>query len=140
MLVSALVAVIYLAIPALAKSLPNKPLKTIAPDLIIETAEQGEFLDDPADPLHFSATNVVPHRNRYLFGWRLKVKTVRQKILVQERSIDGRGKQGVPGYFKPKDGYLFHATDLVETIPSGKYTRTVFVENQPVKTFSYEIK
>jgi hypothetical protein len=133
-----LLVLFFLIAPAIAGE--SKPLKVIAPDLVIESAEQGEFLDDPPDPRHFQVSNTVPHTNRRLFGWRLKANTKRQSILVQERSVDGKGKQGVPGRLKPRYGYIFHATDLVETVPPGKYSYTVFLENQPVKTFSYELK
>lgn len=136
-----------LALPVLAspRSEVAQPVKMIAPDLIIEIVEQGEFLEvdektHRADPRSFKAASIVPHRNRYLFGWRMKIKTTRKSILVQEHSVDGKGKQGAPTRLVPQHDYIFRSTDYVETIPAGKYTYVLFVENQPVKTFSYELK
>jgi hypothetical protein len=114
--------------------------KTIAPDLVIESVEQGAFLDDPADPRHFRLTNVVPHRNRYLFGWRMKVTTTRKSILVQELDPNGKGRNGMPVRSVPKAGYIFRATDLVSSLQPGRREYKISVENQPVKYFSYVIK
>lgn len=129
--------------PCVAKE--HLPLKVIAPDLIIETAEQGEFTKvnektQRADPLSFRPARIVPHKNRELFGWRIKVKTTRPSILVQEHSVDGKGKQGVPTRLVPEHGYIFRGTDYVETIPAGKCSYVIYVEKQPVVTFSFEIK
>lgn len=134
---SVLVLTSVVAIPVLAKSLPSQPLKVIAPDLIIETAEQGEFLDDPADPRHFKRSDVVGKKCG-LFGWRMKVRTTRKSILVQERADKGES-HGVPFQAVPKYGYLFGGAPIVQGVPPGKYTSTVFVENVPVKTFTMTV-
>ncbi|HEY9871497.1 MAG TPA: hypothetical protein V6D08_20235 [Candidatus Obscuribacterales bacterium] len=116
------------------------PLKVIAPDLVIESVEQGEFLDDPADPRHFRRTDVVPRKNRYLFGWRMKVKTTRKSILVQERGPAGKGHNGVPFQAVPKHGYIFQASDIVAGVSPGKYSATIYVENVPVTTVTSTVK
>ena len=138
LLVSAIAAVILMGIPALAKSSANKPLKIIASDLIIETAEQGEFLDDPADPRHFKPSNVVGKKCG-LFGWRMKVKTTRKEIAIQEKSSDGKSN-GTSFRQVPKYGYLYAAVPFVAGVSPGKYTVIVFVENVPVKTFIQLVK
>ena len=128
------VLVIPALIPALAKSLPNKPLKVIAPDLIIETAELGEFLDDPADPRHFKQSDVVGKKCG-LFGWRMKVRTTRNSVLVQDKATQKGDPSGLPVRRVPKYGYLFSAGDIVQSVSPGQYSSTVFVENIPIKTF-----
>jgi hypothetical protein len=138
MLGNVLALATVVAIPALAKPLPNEPLKVIAPDLIIETAEQGEFFDDPADPRHFKRSDVVGKKSG-LFGWRMKVKTTRKSILVQERATRGES-HGLPFQAVPKYGYLFGGAPIVQDVPPGKYSSTVFVENLPVKTFTMTVK
>jgi hypothetical protein len=123
--------------PCVAKE--SLPLKVIAPDLVIESAEQGEFLDDPADPRRFKTGDIVGKKCG-LFGWRMKVKTTRKLILVQEKG-SGKGQgNALPVRKTPKHGYLFSAADIVQGVPRGKYSSTVFVENVPVKTFTRTVK
>jgi hypothetical protein len=146
MLIPALVSVTYLVIPSLAKSPPDRPLKVIAPDLIIESAEQGAFYDknyvsaQDIDPRNFKALNVVPRPHSFMFGWRMKVKTTRKSILVQERTVDGKGKQGLPFHATPRFGYICNCTDIVQGVGPGKDSTTVYVEHVPVVTFTATIK
>ncbi len=131
--------------PVVVKPKLVQPLKVIAPDLIIETAEQGEFhkMDKDGfhvDPLSFKRTDVVPHKDRYMFGWRMKVTTTRKFVLVQERSPNGKGRQGQPFQAIPKEGYIFNATDVVVGVPRGKRSTRVYVEDVPIETFTSTVK
>lgn len=124
---------------ACAKSGIVKPLKVIAPDLVIESAEQGEFIGDPADPLHFKKSDVV-EKSTGLFGWRMKIKTTRKSLLVQEKGVGKGQPNALPIKRIPKNGYIFAATDIVAGVPPGKYTSVIFVENLPIKTFTMVVK
>ena len=136
-LVALLLVVLVGIFPGAAKE--NVPLKVIAPDLVIESAEQGAFYDDPVNPKHFKSLNVVPQPHRFLFGWRMKVVTTRKSILVQERTLEGHGKQGQRFNAVPQDGYVYNATDIVAGYPAGTFKKRIFVENVPVVTFTYTI-
>jgi len=115
-----------------------KPLKIIAPDLVIDTVEQGEFLDDPPDPRHFKPSNVVG-KHTGLFGWRMKINTTRKTVLVQEKAVKGSAN-ALPFKAVPKFGYIFSAKDIVTGVSSGYYASTIFVENVPVTTLTMVVK
>lgn len=122
-----------------------KPLKVIAPDLVIQSAEQGAFfkLDEKtgdADPRDFKQLSVIPRKHAFMFGWRMAIETSRKSVLVQERSADGGGKQGMPFRRVPKFGYIYNFTDIVAGTARGKKSKTIFVENLPIKTFKYEVQ
>lgn len=129
--------------PSFAKD--SQPLKTIAPDLIIQSAEQGAFFKfdektHDVDPRDFKPLSVIPRKHAFMFGWRMAVKTDRKSILVQEKSEGGNGKNGMPFQRSPRFGYIYNFTDIVDGVAKGKYSKTIFVENVPVKTFSYEVR
>jgi hypothetical protein len=113
--------------------------KIIAPDLVIESAEQGEFLDDPADPRHFKPSDKVGKKCG-LFGWRMRVKTSRARILIQERGANKGEPDALPIQREPKYGYLYSAVNIVQGVPAGNYSSTVYVENVSVKTFTMIVK
>jgi hypothetical protein len=113
--------------------------KRIAPDLVIESAEQGEFLDDPVDPRHFKRSDTVGKKCG-LFGWRMKVKTTRTQILVQEKGTKKGDPGALPLQREPKYGYLYSGVDIVQGVPAGNYASTIYVENVPVKTFTMIVK
>jgi len=115
------------------------PLKVIAPDLVIESAEQGEFMDDPADPRHFKPSNTVG-KQCGLFGWRMKVRTSRKVILVQETSARKVQANAFAVKRMPQYGYLFSARDIVQGVSPGDYSSTVLVENVPIRTFKWTVK
>lgn len=115
------------------------PLKVISPDLVIESAEQGEFMDDPADPRHFKPSNIVG-KQCGLFGWRMKVRTSRKVILVQETSARKEQANAFAVKRTPKYGYLFVARDIVRGASPGEYSSTVLVENVPIRTFKWTVK
>lgn len=113
--------------------------KRIAPDLVIESAEQGEFLDDPADPRHFKHSDTIGKKCG-LFGWRMKVKTTRTQILVQEKGTEPGESNGQPMRETPKYGYLYSGTETLSMLPPGKCTFCMYVENVRVKTFKMTVK
>lgn len=145
-LAAAIAILILLAAPAMTQSRPHQPVKIIAPDLIIETAEQGAFYDktykraQDIDPRNFKPLNVIPRPHSFMFGWRMKVKTTRKSILVQERSKDEKGRQGQPFRAVPKFGYICNCTDVVEGVGPGTESTTVYIENVPVATFTSTVK
>jgi hypothetical protein len=132
-----LIALLISGASAIAKEI--EPLKVIAPDLVIESAEQGQFLDDPADPRHFKPTNIVGE-NCGLFGWRMKVRTTKKVVLIQEKGAEKGQPNALPLHGEPKYGYLFAAREIVRGVSPGKYSMTVCVENVPVKTFTYIVR
>jgi hypothetical protein len=113
--------------------------KRIAPDLVVESVEQGEFLNNPADPRHFKPSNTIGKKCG-LFGWRMKVKTTRTHILVQEKGTEPGESNGQPMQETPKYGYLYSGTETLSMLPPGKYTFCMYVENVPVKTFTMTVK
>ncbi len=122
-----------------------KPLKVVAPDLVIENAEQGAYckVDEKThdvDPRDLKPLSVIPRKHSFMFGWRMAIKTSRKSVLVQERSADGKGKSGMPFQAVPKFGYIYNFTDIVAGVGKGKYSKTIFVEDLPVKTFTYEVR
>ncbi len=107
-----------------------KPLKEVAPDLVIKSAEQGAFfkLDKKTgdvDPRDFKPLSVIPRKHAFMFGWRMAVETSRKSILVQERTVDGSGKQGMPFRRTPKFGYIYNFTDIVAGTARGKSSKTI---------------
>lgn len=127
-----------LAFSSYADAKEATPLKAIAPDLVIESAEIGQFLNDPADPRDFRPTTVIGKDCR-LFGWRMKVKTTRKAVLIQEKSGTGQ-IAALPVRLSPKYGYLFAPREIVMGVSPGKYSSTVFVENVRVKTFTWTVE
>lgn len=128
-----------LSVNGLASAKDITPLKVVAPDLVIESAEQGEFMDDPADPRHFKPSNTVG-KQCGLFGWRMKVRTSRKVILVQETSSRKAQANALAIKRTPQYGYLFVGRDIVQGVSPGKYSATVLVEKVPIKTFTWTVK
>lgn len=128
-----------LSVNGLASAKAITPLKVIAPDLVIESAEQCEFMDDPADPRHFKPSNIVG-KQCGLFGWRMKVRTSRKVVLVQETSARKGQAKALPLKRAPQYGYLFAAREIVPGVSPGAYSATVLVENVPIRTFRWTVK
>ncbi len=127
-----------LSVNGLASAKDITPLKVIAPDLVIESAEQGEFMDDPADPRHFKLSNTVG-KQCGLFGWRVKVRTSRKVILVQETSARKGQANAFAVKRMPQYGYLFVGRDIVQGVSPGNYSATVVVERVPIRTFTWTV-
>jgi hypothetical protein len=113
--------------------------KRIAPDLVIESAEQGEFLSAPADPRHFKRSDTVGKKCG-LFGWRMKVRTTMTQILVQEKGAEKGQPDALPMQCEAKYSYLFAARQIVQGVSPGKYSMMVFVEKIPVKKFTFFVE
>lgn len=128
-----------LSVNGLASAKDITALKVIAPDLVIESAEQGEFMDEPADPRHFKPSNIVG-KQCGLFGWRMKVRTSKKVVLVQETSARKGQANAFAVKRTPQYGYLFVARDIVRGVSPGEYSSTVLVENVPIRTFKWTVK
>jgi hypothetical protein len=69
----------------------------------------------------------------------MKVNTTRRSVAVQVKAAKGKA-HGLPFQATPKFGYIFAASEIVDGVSPGSYSHTIYVENQPIKTFPYEIK
>src|SRR5271170_3816372 len=77
---SVLATLIIMFLAAAAVAAPEtKPLKVIAPDLIIESAEYGAFVPR-GDVTMFVPTTNIARPDLAQYGWRLKLKTTRNEV------------------------------------------------------------
>lgn len=135
LVVVAIVSILCVRVHAADLQLPQQ----ISKDLVIESIEQGEFLTDPPDPRQFKITSLLT-KNTGLFGWRIKVKTNKTSIQIQEKGTKADESNGLPMRLTPKYGYLFSGTETQAMLPAGKYTFRMCVENVPIKTLTMTIK
>jgi hypothetical protein len=128
---AALIATVILSGSVYAKD--AQPLKVIAPDLIVETAEYGAFVSK-GGVTKFVPTTTIGRPGLGEYGWRLKLKTTRDSVHWSETGDNGPKLVHV-FTSKPEHGYIEHHLDWVNGI-KGKFAITVNVENVPVKTFT----
>ncbi len=111
----------------------HRPLKVIAPDLIVETAEYGAFVSN-GNATKFTPTTKISRNGLGEYGWRLRLKTTRKAVYWSETG-DNAPKLVRVYKARPVNGYIEHHLDWVSGI-KGKFAITVNVENVPVKTFT----
>jgi hypothetical protein len=121
----------FLAAAAVAAT-ETKPLKVIAPDLIVESAEYGAFVPR-GDVTMFVPLTTIRRPELGQYGWRLKLKTTRKEVHWSETG--GKAPKLIHVFTsRPVHGYIDHHLDWVSS--KGKFAITVNVENIPVKTFT----
>jgi len=138
MLVLAL-ALVVSAAPATPKELARKPLKVIAPDLIVESFEFGEFPDgakklDPATE-RFHPTQTT--RGGFI-GYRLKLKTSRDSI-IWRRSLDEKiGKDHDEKV--AAGGLIYEKWIITEGFPKGRHAIRGWIEGVELPAIYYTVR
>lgn len=136
----------------------SKPVKVIAPDLIVESFEFGKFPDK------FCPMNNIPHENikfipckivkgiGYNWGYRLKLKTSRTKIKLCSDGdyLSQRGPEAAKPHlpFKdvnaievPQDGFFYDDRYVLTFgFRKGQYWTKVWIEGVELPPLIYTIK
>jgi len=121
----------------------SKPLKVIAPDLVVEAAEFGAFpagkgpRDRKGKEVVFVPTEHVD-KVGFSYGWRIKLQTPRKTVHVYPVWGDHAKEQKIQlgAVEKVVDGYIYHDWDEVGA-KEHRHSVTVYVEGTPVKSFVY---
>lgn len=137
-----ILATLFVASPMFARD-GSKPLKEIAPDLVVESFDFGKFPvghgpgDVPAEKVKFIPVKVVKkNKLGFSYGYRLKVKTPRPKILWRHKMrVEGRDHE-IP----ISSGLYYKDWDIVSGYPKGRYEIRGWVEGIELPAISYRIK
>jgi hypothetical protein len=150
-------AVVIGFLPCFAKD--DMPPKVVAPDLTVTSVEYGKFLDDPASPLRFQPTAVVPGvgKRKGLYGWRMKLRTTRKAVTIRAdgspvrlsksrthqskpKDENSLARSGLEFLQAPVDGYVYHATDFVTGVSPGKYKLDLYIDGRKVASPTYSVE
>jgi len=126
----------------------KKPLKVIAPDLIVESFDFGEFpdgpKDQPASKERFHSTSLT---HGGFIGYRIKLKTDRKTVKLSHKIGSFRGS-GPESAMKHKtdaivpidNGVICNKWVITAGYPRGKYWVKVWLEGKALPAVSYTIK
>lgn len=133
---------------AIAKT-PEKPLATIAPDLIVEALEFGKFPDGKS-PFEVSADKVkfipvpsgIANEGGCEYGFRLKVKTKSKAIRLYKtfNTPKPREPKKGDGYtVSPVNGAIYECWHL-DGFKNGDYWVKVWLEDKELPKLAYKLK
>ncbi len=122
----------------------TKPLKVIAPDLIVESLDFGKYPDGkdshsvkPRSVNFIPVPSHVASSEGYVYGYRLKLKTTRSKVLLNQ-AFD-KSPKGSGWAAKPTDGFIYEDWPL-DGVRNGKHSVSVWVEGVALPTLVYTVK
>lgn len=128
----------------------KKPLKVIAPDLIVESFEFGEFPNGPKEVPASEEKFVPKHTTKGGFiGYRLKLKTTRERVKWCSKTGLCKGKdpakakinQGYENfYIEPENGLYYSKRVLAGNYPKGKYWIKGWIEGKALPILYYTVK
>lgn len=126
----------FAAAPLIGKE--KKPLKVVAPDLVVESFEFGEF-PDGAKELDPTKERFIPKKKTPggFIGYRLKLKTNRKEITWRRDLDETKGKDHKE---KVVNGLVYEKWVVVAGFPKGKHVIRGWIEGVELPPITYTIK